>query len=88
MSAFAPRYYGVPPTQQYVIEDRQDYTATAGQTDFAVNYTPGHIDVYYNGSLLDPRTEYTATDGEKIVLTTPATAGAIVLCRGRIYPAS
>jgi hypothetical protein len=47
------------------------FTATAGQTTFTVSYSPGLVDVFYNGSKL-PASEYTASNGTSIVLTTPA----------------
>jgi hypothetical protein len=47
------------------------FTATAGQTTFTVSYSPGLVDVFYNGSKL-PSSEYTASNGTSIVLTTPA----------------
>lgn len=55
---------------------KQTFTATAAQTDFPVagGYYIGQVDVMYNGSFLD-ETEFTATDGLKVVLAAPATAG-------------
>jgi hypothetical protein len=47
------------------------FTATAGQTTFTVSYTPGLIDVFYNGSKL-ASSEYTATNGTTVVLTNAA----------------
>lgn len=47
-------------------------TATAGQTTFAVTYLPGYIDVYLNGVYLVPVTDYTATTGTNVVLTSGA----------------
>jgi hypothetical protein len=45
------------------------FTATAGQTTFTVNYNPGFIDIFYNGSKL-ASTEYTATNGTSVVFNT------------------
>jgi hypothetical protein len=53
---------------------RTTYTATAGQTTFNVSYAPGYVQVYLNGLLLDT-TDYTATDGNTVVLNTGASAG-------------
>ena len=50
------------------------FTATLGQTDFNVNYTPGLLDVFYNGAKLD-NTEYTAANGTSITLATGSNAG-------------
>jgi len=50
------------------------FTATLGQTNFNVNYTPGLLDVFYNGAKLD-NTEYTAANGTSITLATGSNAG-------------
>jgi len=50
------------------------FTTTLGQTNFTVNYTPGLIDVFYNGAKLD-NTEYTAANGTSITLATGSNAG-------------
>ena len=59
------------------------YVATAGQTTFSGNdsegnsltYTPTGIFVTYNGATLNPKDEFTATNGTSIVLAAAATAG-------------
>jgi hypothetical protein len=48
-----------------------NFTATAGQTSFTVSYTPGLIDVFYNGSKL-VASEYTASNGTTVVLANAA----------------
>jgi hypothetical protein len=53
------------------------FTATAGQTTFTVNYTPGLVDIFYNGSKL-ASSEYTASNGTSIVLSSGATLNDIV----------
>ena len=58
--------------------ERQVYTATAGQTTFAVTYDVGFVDVYLNGVKLLVSTDFTATNGTNIVLTTGATVGDII----------
>jgi hypothetical protein len=50
------------------------FTATEGQTVFSASYTPGLLDVFYNGSKLD-NTEYTANSGNAITLATASAAG-------------
>ena len=55
--------------------ERQEYTATAGQTSFNATYDVGFVDVYLNGSRLVPTTDFTASNGSQIVLTTGATVG-------------
>jgi hypothetical protein len=55
--------------------ERQEYTATSGQTTFNATYDVGFVDVYLNGSRLVPTTDFTATNGSQVVLTTGATTG-------------
>lgn len=55
--------------------ERQEYTATSGQTTFAATYDVGFVDVYLNGSRLVPTTDFTASNGATVVLTTGATVG-------------
>jgi hypothetical protein len=51
------------------------FTATSGQTSFSVTYTPALLQgVYRNGIKLDP-SDYTATSGTAIVLSTGAITG-------------
>lgn len=59
---------------------RYRYIAANGQTSFSgsdsngntLTYDPGYIDVFLNGVFLD-KTDYTATSGTSIVLTSGAT---------------
>ena len=53
-------------------------TATAAQTDFSISYDVGYVDVYLNGSKLQAGTDFTATNGATVVLTSGAAAGDIV----------
>jgi len=57
---------------------REVYTATSGQTTFAITYDVGFVDVYLNGVKLKVTTDFTATSGTNIVLATGAIAGDIV----------
>jgi hypothetical protein len=66
-------YIGKTPLTQ-AQQFRVEHTATAGQTDFLVNYAPGFIDVFMNGVKLGS-TDFTATDGLKIVLGAAALVG-------------
>ena len=52
-------------------------TATAGDTTFNFNYNVDFLDVFVNGVKLTP-SEYTATNGNQIILKTPAFANEIV----------
>jgi hypothetical protein len=57
---------------------RTSVIATPGQTTFSVAYTPGLIQVYVNGILLNS-SDYTATTGSSVVLTNnTSTASQIV----------
>ena len=54
---------------------RTSATATASQTTFSATYTVGYVDVYLNGVKLISGTDFTATNGTSVVLTTGATVG-------------
>lgn len=56
------------------VQQRQSYTATAGQTTFTFTpgYNPGYLDVYRNGVRLLSGSDYTATSGTGFTLTVPA----------------
>ena len=54
------------------------YTATAGQTTFAIVYDVGFVSVWFNGSKLEVGAEFTASNGTSVVLATPANAGDVV----------
>lgn len=72
-------YLGVPPFGQ-TVRTVTTITATASQTSFTPTggYTVGYCDVFYNGIKLVGGTDFTATDGLTVVLTTGATSGAVV----------
>ena len=78
-------YIGKAPQQG--IRNRFIYQATAGQTSFSgsdanaltLTYADGaYVDVYQNGILLKPATDYTATSGTTVVLVTGASANDVV----------
>ena len=56
------------------IQTKTEFTATAGQTTFAVSYTAGAVNVYRNGVYLG-KSDYVATDGGNIILGTGCTVG-------------
>lgn len=59
---------------------RTSYTATAGQTVFAVSYTVSRLLVFVNGVLLS-QADYTATDGTTVTLATACNVSDLVdLC--------
>lgn len=71
-------YIGTQPVPQ-ATQTRDTFTATAGQTSFATSgYTPGFLDVYLNGVHLLNGTDYTASNGSDVVLTTGAAASDVL----------
>ena len=78
-------YIGKSP--HFGVRNRYIYQATAGQTSFSgsdssslvLSYNDSlYIDVYQNGVLLKPGTDYTATTGTTVVLVTGANVNDIV----------
>ena len=78
-------YIGKSPSAG--VRNRYQYQATAGQTSFSgsdassgvLNYSDSlYMDVYQNGVLLVPGTDYTATTGTTVVLVTGASLNDIV----------
>jgi hypothetical protein len=53
------------------------FTASAAQTVFSASYTPGLLDIYYNGSHLS-NGDFTANNGTFITLATGSAAGDIL----------
>ena len=70
-------YIGRAPGDSSVIISRQIYAPTGIQTDFTFDatYTPGYLDVYLNGTRLVYPTDYSASDGSTVGLTTYAING-------------
>jgi hypothetical protein len=69
-------YIGISPEFWNLNVNKYSYTATAAQTTFNAAYDTV-VDVYLNGSKL-ASTDYTATDGMTVVLSSPATLGDII----------
>ena len=78
-------YIGKAPQQG--IRNRFIYQATAGQTTFSgsdanaltLTYPDGeYVDVYQNGILLKPATDYTSTSGTTVVLVTGASLNDVI----------
>ena len=78
-------YIGKAPQQG--IRNRFIYSATAGQTSFTgsdanaltLSYPDGeYVDVYQNGILLKPATDYTSTSGTSVVLVTGASVNDVI----------
>ncbi len=72
-------YLGASPVPQS-IQKKESFTATASQTTFnTTGYTDGNfINVYLNGVRLINGTDYTATNGSDIVLTSAASASDVL----------
>ena len=70
-------YIGRSPGDSAVVIARQIYAPTGIQTDFTFDstYTPGYLDVYINGARLVYPTDYSASDGSTVGLTTHAISG-------------
>ena len=78
-------YIGKAPNQG--VRTRFIYQATAGQTSFSgsdansntLTYSDGeYVDVYQNGILLKPATDYTSTTGTTVVLVTGSSVNDVV----------
>ena len=79
------QYIGKAPNQG--VRTRFIYQATASQTSFSgsdananvLSYSDGeYVDVYQNGVLLKPATDYTSTSGTTVVLVTGASLNDVV----------
>ena len=70
-------YNPVNGVSNNVLRQQTTFTASASQTTFTVNYTPGLLDVYFNGSRLS-NDEYTANNGTSIILSEATTGGEIL----------
>ena len=73
-------YIGRAPGDSSVTIARKSYEPTGVQTDFtfSAGYTPGYCDVYLNGVKLIDATDYTASNGSTVGLTSAAASGDIV----------
>ena len=78
-------YIGKSPS--FGVRNRYIYQATASQTSFSgsdadsktLTYTDSlYVDVYQNGVLLKPVTDYTSTSGTSVVLVTGASLNDVV----------
>ena len=74
-------------SSNFAVRNRFVYQATAGQTSFSgsdadsktLTYADSlYLDVYQNGVLLKPGTDYTATTGTTVVLVTGASLNDVV----------
>jgi len=60
-----------------VLRQLTTFTASAAQTVFSASYTPGLIDIFYNGSRLTPA-DFTANNGTFFTLATASAANDIL----------
>jgi len=74
-------------SSNFAVRNRYIYQATASQTSFTgsdadaktLTYSDSlYMDVYQNGVLLKPGTDYAATTGTSVVLTTGATVNDVI----------
>ena len=74
-------YIGRAPGDSSVIIARQTFEPTGVQTNFtfASGYDPGYLDLYLNGIRLIEGSDYNATDGSVVGLTSEAQNGDCLL---------
>ena len=70
-------YIGRAPSDSSVVIARQQYTPGGIQTDFVFDsgYTVGYLDAYVNGVRLIEATDYTASDGSNVGITSYLISG-------------
>ena len=73
-------YIGRSPGDSSVIVARQTFTPSGVTTDFTFSsgYDPGYMDCYLNGIRLIVASDYTATNGSTVGLTSFANSGDVV----------
>ena len=73
-------YIGRAPGDSSVIIAKQTFEPTGVQTNFTFSsgYTVGYLDVYINGARQINASDYTASDGSTVGLTTYATSGDVL----------
>lgn len=67
-----------------ILQNRYSYIATAGQTTFAATYAAPYVDVYLNGLRLSAGSDYTATNGTQVILTSAAVVNDLVEIVGQV----
>ena len=71
-------YIGPIPVPQ-ATQTRETFTATASQTTFnTAGYQPGYLDVFMNGVKLIDGSDYTATNGSDVVLSSGAAINDLI----------
>jgi hypothetical protein len=71
------KYFPASGVTNNALRQQTTFTATAGQTVFSASYTPGLLDIFYNGSRLST-SDYTANTGTYFTLATASAADDIL----------
>ena len=71
------KYLPASGVSNNVLRQQTTFTASASQTVFSASYTPGLLDIFYNGSKLSPD-DFTANNGTYFTLATASAANDIV----------
>jgi hypothetical protein len=71
------KYFPASGVTNNALRQQTTFTASAAQTVFSASYTPGLLDIFYNGSRLS-NNEYTANNGTFFTLATGSVAGDIL----------
>jgi hypothetical protein len=71
------KYFPASGVTNNALRQLTTFTASAGQTVFSASYTPGLLDIYYNGARLST-SDYTANNGTYFTLATASAANDIL----------
>jgi len=71
------KYFPASGVTNNALRQLTTFTASAGQTVFSASYTPGLLDIFYNGSRLST-SDYTANTGTYFTLATASAADDIL----------
>jgi hypothetical protein len=71
------KYFPASGVTNNALRQQTTFTGSAGQTVFSASYTPGLLDIFYNGSRLS-NNEYTANNGTFFTLATGSVDGDIL----------
>jgi hypothetical protein len=71
------KYLPASGVSNNVLRTLTTFTAANSQSTYNVGYTPGLLDIFYNGSRLSP-VEFTANNGTSFTLATASAAGDIL----------
>ncbi len=71
------KYLPASGVSNNVLRQQTTFTASASQTVFSTSYTPGLLDIFYNGSKLSPD-DFTANNGTYFTLATASAANDII----------